>query len=238
MSDHAGFGHDDLVYIAGGYDQNYTAQTRVYTIDVIESNVDSGLVIAEVAPLLEARGDITGVTADDGLSAFVSGGFTDKNGFCNPLETAEEYNFAEDAWENLPPLLEARGEVVLTELNNSLYSLGGERQIEGICDITKKGADVGELTVGTDLVEILDHDGEWEIVSGFPNHKFRFAAISWNNTFIYAFGGQTAYDDACECFKTVNDVAVWGEGLGSSATTSALSLTVGLVVGLLGWTML
>lgn len=237
MSDHAGFGHDNLVYIAGGYDQNYTAQSRVYTIDVTESTADS-LVIAEVADLGEARGDITGVTADDGLSAFVSGGFTHANDFCEPLETAEKYNFAGNEWDNLPPLIQARGEVVLTELNNVLYSLGGERQIEGICDITDKGPDVGELTVGTDVVEILEDGEDWEIVSGFPNHKFRFAAISYNKTFIYAFGGQTAYDDGCECFKTVNEVAVWGEGLGSSASTSALSLKVGLVVGLLGWAML
>jgi hypothetical protein len=238
VSDHAGFGRDNLVYIAGGYDQNYTAQNRVYTIDVIESTVGSGLVIAEVAPLLEARGDITGVTADDGVSAYVSGGFTSENFWCEPLDTAEEYNFADNAWYDLPPLNHARGEVVLTELDNTLYSLGGERQIEGICDLTDLGPDVGELTVGTDLVEILLDGGEWETVSGFPNHKFRFAAISWNKTSIYAFGGQTAYDDDCECFKTVNDVAVWGEGLDSSAATSTLSLTMSLVAGLLGWTML
>lgn len=237
MSDHAGFGHDNFVYIAGGYDESYTAQSRVYTIDVTESTVDS-LVIGEVAPLLEPRGDITGVTADDGLSAFVSGGFSHENEFCEPLDTAEKYSFADNAWYPLPPLIVARGEVVLTELNNILYSLGGERQIEGICDITGQGADIGELTVGTDVVEIYHEGADWETLSGFPNHKFRFAAISWNKTFIYAFGGQTAYDNGCECFKTVNDVAVWGEGLGSSATTSALSLTVGLVAGLLGWAML
>lgn len=238
MSDHAGFAHDELVYIAGGYDQGYAAQSRVYSIDVIESSVESGLVIADVSPLLEARGDITGVAADDGRSAFVSGGFTHKNDFCEPLGTAEKYNFVNDIWTDLPPLTQARGEVVLTELDNDLYSLGGERQIEGICDITGKGAEVGELTVGTDVVEILEDGAKWEVVSGFPNHKFRFAPISWNKTLIYAFGGQTAYDNDCECFKTTNDVAVWGDGLGSSAITSTLSLTVGMVTCLLGWTML
>lgn len=239
-SDHGSFTKDNLIYLAGGYDQNYTvARSEVYTIDADNSNAEDGYEIASVAPLLSGRGDITAILSDDGESAFVSGGFTPDNDFCFPIGSAEQYDFTSDAWTDLPELIEARGEVVLVELDDHLYSMGGEHQIDGICNITGRGADVGELTIGTDLIEAWDGRGSWKIVSGFPNHKFRFAAaVSSAESAIYVFGGQTAYETRCECFKVTDEIAVWGEKGGASLalqSASTLLAIISSVVALVAW---
>lgn len=193
---------------------------------------EASLGIEPQTPLITARGDIIGVTASDGRSAFISGGFTHANGFCAPLGSSEEYIFADNEWNSLPSLVRERGEVVLVEIDDHLYALGGERQIEGYCDGAGEGLDPGEQTVATDEVEIYDPANDvWEIIAGFPNHKFRFAAAVGPDGTIYAFGGQTAHDTACQCFKTTDSIAVFGEGFGSGASivNSFMLLTVVVV---------
>jgi N-acetylneuraminic acid mutarotase len=207
VSDHASFAQEpSFVYIAGGYNKSYTALDTLARIDTTTIENDS-LTIETQAPLSTARGDIIGISATDGNSAFVTGGFTHANGFCAPLGSTEEYVFASNEWRSLPDLVNERGEVVLVQVEHHLYALGGERQIEGYCDGAGDDIDPGEKTVGTDEVESYDlADDVWTIVSGFPNHKFRFAAAAGVDGLIYAFGGQTAYDSGCQCFKTASDV--------------------------------
>jgi hypothetical protein len=232
VSDQAGFAEEpNYVFIAGGYDLNYTAMDTLIRIDATTVG-DATLGIEAQAPLLTARGDIIGVTASDGVSAFISGGFTHENDFCAPLGSSEKYTFGSNQWEDLPALVNERGEVVLVEVDNHLYALGGERQIEGFCDGAGGSIDPGEKTVATDEVELLD-GGVWEIISGFPNHKFRFAAAADQDGNIYAFGGQTKHDTACQCFRTTDEVAVFGKGFGSAAfgaSTVVPLLTVGALV--------
>lgn len=238
VSDHAGFAQEpNYVFMVGGYDQNYTALDFLTRIDATTLD-DATLGIEAQAPLRIARGDIVGVTTTDGLSAFISGGFTHANKFCSPLGSTERYSFASNEWEMLPNLVNERGEVVLVEVENQLYAMGGERQIEGVCNGAGDGLDVSELTVGTDEVETLDPSGTaWEVISGFPRHKFRFAAAADGQGIIYAFGGQTNHDNNCQCFKTTADISVFGKGLGSSAygfSTALSFITVGALVFAMG----
>ena len=235
VSDHASFAQEpSFVFIAGGYNQDYTAMDTLTRIDTTTLKNDS-LTVEPQAPLSTARGDIIGTASADGRSAFVSGGFTHANGFCAPLGSGEEYLFATNEWAALPELVNERGEVVLVELDGHLYALGGERQIEGVCDGAGKDLDPGEKTVGTDEVEMYDEtDNIWKIVSGFPDHKFRFAAATGADGLLYAFGGQTAHNTACQCFKTTSDVQVFAEGVGSGAAASQAFLpfvTVGVMIG-------
>lgn len=229
-SDHASFtqgsSSSPFLHIAGGYNQTYGAQDTVFRINTAAST--DSLVLEEVAPLLEARGDIFG--AANNLEAYVGGGFTDANGFCAPLATVEKYDFVSDTWSKEPDLINARGEIVLVELNSKLYAMGGERQIENICAITGD-TDPGELTVGLELVEVLEA-GEWKVVDEFANHKFRFAAVGDDETgVIYAFGGQTEWDNDCECFKTTDDVQSFGEpgpGSGSAGFGGTTATAIGM----------
>ncbi len=233
-SDQAGFaGPQSFLYVAGGYNQTYGALGTVFRIDTTVPTSgtagDNTLVVEEVAPLLVPRGDIYASTGP--TSASVGGGFTDADGFCAPLPTVESYDFGTNQWTFLPELVNERGEIVFVELDDHLYALGGERQIAGICDITGD-TDPGELTVGTDLVEVLDGD-EWKILDDFPNHKFRFAAVGVDETgLLYAFGGQTAWDASCECFKTTSDVQVFGEGVQDSNSGALyMGMTISLAFG-------
>ena len=216
VSDHASFTQDPYVFIAGGYDQNYTAYNTLARIDASTLG-DSSLVIDDMAPLGTARGDIFGAVSSSGQSAFVTGGFTDANGFCAPLGSTEEYNFAANKWTERPDLVNPRGEVVLVDVNNHLYALGGERQIEGICDSAGDEIDPGEQTVATDEVEVYENQ-KWTVISDFPNHRFRFAAAVDKDGLIFAFGGQTAYDGACECFRTTDDIAIFGQEVDVSSS--------------------
>jgi hypothetical protein len=239
-SDQAGFnGPESFLYVAGGYNQSYGALSTVFRIDATTPTSSSNvtvLVVEEVAPLLVARGDIH--AARGPTTASVGGGFTDADGFCAPLPTVESYDFETNTWSYLPELTNERGEIAFVELDSKLYALGGERQIENICDITGD-TDPGELTVGTDSVDVLDGT-EWKVLDEFPDHKFRFAAVGLDETgLIYAFGGQTAYDATCECFQTTNDIQVLSGlethdsttgGSSSSAVEMTFSLTFGMVV--------
>lgn len=234
VSDHAGFGQDPVyAYIVGGYDANYTALDQVARIDTRTLTEDT-LTIEDRTPINTPRGDIIGVAATDGLSAFISGGFTHENKFCAPLASTEELSFATGQWGDLPDLKNGRAEVVLVEHEDHLYALGGERQIEGVCE-NRESLDPSELTVGTDEVESLEGD-EWEIISDFPEEKFRFAAVTGPDGFIYTFGGQTRFEQSCQCFKTTDVINVFGESFGS-ASPSVASF-VGLAFAAIGMTLM
>jgi N-acetylneuraminic acid mutarotase len=203
VSDHATFVKDE-VYIAGGYDSTYTAMTTVLKIYL------DGTTFEEMAPLNVARGDIVGVTSNDGTSAYVAGGFSHED-WCQPLVSVEEYKFGTNEWTGLPDLLDARGEIVLVESGDHLYSLGGEGPLdyEGCTTDTYT---VSTKTVATDRIELLmDGETEWKILESFPQQRFRFAAVGIaEDDIIYTFGGQTAFDADCQCFKTTNEVYIFG----------------------------
>lgn len=209
VSDHASFAQSpSSVYIAGGYDQDYTAQSNVYRIDTSTLGADV-LAVELHSKLNTARGDVIGVASTDGTAAFVAGGFTHENGFCAALDSTERLTFADGEWRDQPNLIGERGEVALVEVDNVLYALGGERPIEGSCNEGFE-VDPGEQTVGTDEVEVLLPDeGAWSIISGFPEHTFRFAAAAGSDGLIYAFGGQSVFDTACDCQRTSDEIRVF-----------------------------
>mmetsp|Transcript_4313 Transcript_4313/g.6803 ORF Transcript_4313/g.6803 Transcript_4313/m.6803 type:complete len:397 (-) Transcript_4313:312-1502(-) len=202
-SDHACFTDSSALYVAGGYNISYGTLDTVFRLDT--SSPSSTLAVEEMAPLSEARGDIS--AAFDGSTAYVAGGFTDANGFCAPVTTAEAYDIATNSWSYLPPLDNERGEIVMVALDDHLYAMGGERQIEGICELTGD-TDPGELTVGLEIVESLENNS-WTTVDSFDEHKFRFAAVGTDGL-IFAFGGQENWDYDCECFRTTDEIQIIG----------------------------
>ncbi|KAL3938696.1 MAG: hypothetical protein SGBAC_006451 [Bacillariaceae sp.] len=204
VSDQAGFGTSDI-YIAGGYDQNYTAMTTVVKIS------GDGQTFTKVGDLNEERGDVFGVAKKDGTKAYVAGGFTHSN-WCKPLTSAEEFDFATETWTSLPDLVDARGEIALVENSGHLYAIGGEGPLdEGLC--ASNNYTIATKTVATDRIEILN-DGEtaWQVLEDFPEERFRFAAVGVEeDDVIYTFGGQVKFDEDCQCFKTTDKVFVYGK---------------------------
>jgi len=204
VSDHAGFGTSD-VYIAGGYDANYTAKKTVVKIS------SDGQTFAKVGDLNVERGDVFGVANKDGTKAYVGGGFTHTN-WCKPLTSAEEYDFSTGQWTSLPDLLDARGEIALVENSGHLYAIGGEGPLnEASCNANNYT--IATKTVATDRIEILmDGETAWKILENFPEERFRFAAVGVEeDDVIYTFGGQVKFDGSCQCFKTTDKVFVYGK---------------------------
>jgi len=159
------------------------------------------------------------------------------NNFCGPLKTAEMYDLEKNVWTYLPDLEHPRGEIALGDLNTHLYAVGGERQIANICNLTGTNSTTpGSETIALDFVEIFDEvKRDWVIAADFPTYRFRFAAVVSNDSEIYAFGGQEAYSSTCNCFKTSNQVTIFSAK--SSGYAIKLASVVGLVTGLLAWTI-
>lgn len=226
VSDLTGFaGPDGLAYFVAGYDFNYTAQTTVFSIDPVASTANNTLVIQEQASLPTARGDASAVTAKDKESgdmyALVTGGFTDQNDFCDPLNTTERYDFTSGAWSDTNNLVVPRGDEALVVLNDRIYALGGERQYEARCYASPNDTpDPGEETVPIVDVEWYNETSDtWTVIEDLPRHRFRFAAIGYKNA-IYSFGGQLAFDASCNCFRTSDEVIVYKEVTSDAVATS------------------
>jgi hypothetical protein len=202
-SDHGAFADDTHVYIVGGYTQNYTAHNATVRLT---SATNATLVLDRMASIRQSRGDITGVS--DGTFAYISGGFTHDNSFCEPLDSVERYSFTQDYWETIAPLNIARADKALVAMNGRLFAIGGERQIVNICQIATL-PDPGEQTIAVKNVEVYEN-GEWTILSSLPEHRFRMAGVAWKETStIYTFGGQAAYDNDCQCFATTDEVVTY-----------------------------
>jgi len=228
VSDHTGFGNDKYAYFVGGYNETYIAMSNVFRIDTENTVSSNSLVVEDRTSLKFARGDVSGTTDDAGTYAIVSGGFSHENDFCDPLDSVERYDFATNAWTDLPPLGSARSDKVLVELNKTIFAIGGERQIENVCSLSNDTTpEPGELTVAVDDVERLDFGAsEWITIADLPFHRFRFPAVGFDDDEeIYTFGGQKAYDKKCQCFRTSNEIIIYKE------VSSAWGIRVGSMWG-------
>jgi Kelch motif len=243
VSDLAGFvGPNGLAYFVGGYNLTYAAQSTVFTINPVKSTETGVLEVAERASLPTARGDLSAVVAVDQSGndyALATGGFTNENNFCEPLAVAERYNFTSDTWSEAAELKTAVGDQALVVLNNRIFALAGERQIANICLVSPDDPpDPGEETVPIDDVEWYDAaSSTWTLIEDLPHHRFRFAAIGYHDK-IYSFGGQLAYANSCQCFKTSDEVIVYTlsyEAINKTTSTSGAAVTSKLAALLLAF---
>uniref|UniRef100_A0A7S2VCZ5 Attractin/MKLN-like beta-propeller domain-containing protein n=1 Tax=Entomoneis paludosa TaxID=265537 RepID=A0A7S2VCZ5_9STRA len=207
VSDHTAFSYQNYAYFAGGYEVNYTAVTTTFRIDADATDMmaDSP-VIEDRAPLHQSRGDVGGAAQSN--YAIVAGGFTHENNFREPLVQAESYSFANDEWTLIANMTYARGDKTLVSIGDSIFALGGERQLADREDAPEPG----ERTIVIDKVERYDVDvDKWSTLADLPDgHRFRFAGVGYLDK-MYTFGGQERFDVACNCFKTSDEVTTYEE---------------------------
>jgi len=197
----------------------------VFRIDTVATLSTGALVIEDRAPLLTGRGDVSSTIFEHpGQTPYVvvAGGFGPNLGWCAPDADVFIYDFEKDTWDNstYTNLNRARSDKGILELNGQLLVFGGESQLENICQI--ESPEPGEKTVAVDDVELYDTTtNTWVSLYDLPKHTFRFAPVAFDElNSIFAFGGQYAYDESCECFRTSNDVMVFTAQPGSIVAAS------------------
>lgn len=207
-SDLGGWGTETHAFFAGGYDADYTALANVYSIDVAATEADNLLSIVDNGSLNTARGDVAATVNSGKGYAYVSGGFTHENNFCAPLESVERYSLPPgDTWISVASLPTARADKAMVTYMEHTIAMGGERAPDNVCNnVTLSPA---EMSKAVDDIEVLNaDDSTWQILTTLPEHRFRFAAVVYEDT-IYTFGGQQAFDAECNCLKTLDEVVTY-----------------------------
>ncbi|EGD80028.1 mucin [Salpingoeca rosetta] len=178
LSDHAAFVLNDTIYVVGGYDATYTAQSKMYQLVNYTVN---GTTFAEVAggDLTVARGDLSVTTVNS--TVYAVGGFTHANSFTDPLPVVESWLPASGkGWRREPDLPSGRGDKVALNSHNHLVVIGGETRHP---NNSAHSVPVDDVDVFNPLTSQWTHLGH----VSFP--RFRFAAASVGH-YVYLFGGQ------------------------------------------------
>jgi len=219
-SDFTAFAKGTDVYLVGGYDSEYTALNQVTVADMADFD---DVTYEAGSELGTRRGDIDVAVLDDG-DVYVSGGFTHENGYEAPLNSVEKYDATTMKWSEVDSLNEERGDKQLVALNGKVYAIGGEDKVDVAGVPESELGELGARSIVLDSVEVLDptedvHGGmaEWRSLGGMPGQLFRFAASEWEvegeeEGYVFAFGGQVAYESECECFRTTDKVMVFDVG--------------------------
>ena len=252
VSDHASFsvtfhdgdgGDDDTnnsyIYIVGGYDVTYTAQSTVYRINTNLSVSSGSLVYDLMSPMLHPRGDIsattikktsiaaaaeasftsssTASTTKTTTYAYVAGGYDHLNYFCESRNIVERYDVTANVWTTISSLVDNRADYGFVTLNDFLFVIGGESTYEDICylDVVLPP---GELIVPVTTIEAYkprhdDSTSTFTIISDDDRQpRYRSSTVVWSPTStVYVIGGQELYDEECQCYKTSNVITAYRE---------------------------
>ena len=190
---------DDVVYMIGGYNQNYEALSQVTLVDMSDL---SNIQFTKGVPIDTPRGDITSAPmTDDGSTIMISGGFTHLNDFATPLNSVEQYDIGAQSWGDVDALNEERGDKQLINLNGKVYAIGGEGRVDasGLVSDEVFAIAAGQGSIVLDTVEVLDltsaNDAandeeedeevaaaEWKTHGDMPSSLFRFGASGWEES--------------------------------------------------------
>ncbi len=128
ISDHCMFNFGPTLFLTGGYDSNYVAVPHTILIDTIASLQSNNLVYKLVSPLNVARGGCAAVShgGSKGALAYVSGGFTHEDGYCEAMSSVERYDVRSGQWVLLDTGKEDAREGVKYDnnVNNKLRNTG------------------------------------------------------------------------------------------------------------------
>uniref|UniRef100_A0A7S4AXA3 Uncharacterized protein n=1 Tax=Pseudo-nitzschia australis TaxID=44445 RepID=A0A7S4AXA3_9STRA len=154
---------------------------------------------------------------------------------CEPLTSAEVYDFDKDAWTSAGNLLQARGDGAMVEASGTIFSIGGEVNHPDQCAAPELVPPLAHQSLAVNDVEALGYSAtstsaaiEWADVADIPEFRFRFSAASWPETGVaYAFGGQTSFDESCKCFPTTDEITALDSATILDAAAAAGSMDSG-----------
>lgn len=221
-SDLGAFTDGTSLFVAGGYDTSYTnAHTNLWKFDPT-ALAQGQLTVESMAAMGQGRGDLSAVTLDG--FAYVTGGWHHGD-WCDPLESVERYDIAQDKWTTIASLGVGRADKAVVVLRGNVFAIGGEHN--------DNCAGVSGGSVPVDDVEVLDvESGVWTVETNIPDNRFRFvAAADEDLDSIYLFGGQRHYNATCDCFGISDDVMRFSDPIvfGSDRKSAASTLTGALL---------
>lgn len=251
-SDNGAFTNADetKVYVVGGYPLTYfnpDALAITFSFDVeaavaaaaaAEQGSAGDLVITRHADLNTQRGDIHAVTSTDGKKAYVAGGASSYP--CEPLSSSEVYDIDADEWTKTDgDLLLARLDHGLVYANGGVYAIGGEVSHPQQCAAPELVPPLSAQSLAVQDVELLlssssdtEQQQTWEAIIDIPEFRFRFSAEFYPSTeTVYAFGGQTSFNDECKCFPTSDEVTALSLSTSSSPGTTTTTTTTDTTTG-------
>ncbi len=127
VSDHCAFKIGGNIFITGGYDLKKNAIGGTIMIDTFASLENNSLVYEVKASLNNPRSACSAVTHAN--FAFVAGGFTDEDGFCEAMTSVEIYDSLSDTWFEMEhSMKQGRANFNLFYYEGKLVAFAGENR--------------------------------------------------------------------------------------------------------------
>lgn len=234
VSDQTSFARGGSIYILGGYQGNGDGYTT--RDELISLNVETKEILS-LASMITKRGDASAAYYNSGgiEAIYIMGGFTSKTNFCEPLSEAEKYDFATNKWTTISPLVQERGDKGVVVLNDHILAIGGEDKHESICAGTDEGVDPSSHAIAVNDVESFNpqdgDDAKWEVEVDFNEFRFRSAAaVAKNLDTVFLFGGQMAFSDECNCYKTSKDIFYYREKHSHPNSSSGRKISIAIAI--------
>lgn len=228
-SDMVAWGYGNIVFIVGGYLQDYSDSTTLWGYDTVAKKW-----LSKLPAMVYPRGD-TQVQEYLGKQ-YVAGGW-DKfgklatGGCAQPVKFVEVFNSATRTWQTYPNLMYGRGDMALGIIKGIIFGIGGEAYYSN--DTTCSNS-VAVPTVGSSN---LGQSTAWNQVDSIPSGRFRFVGTSWNNSktglnAIYLFGGQTSFLSSCDCYKILNYTTLYVPKITVTHHSHPQTLNAGAIAGI------
>ncbi|KAL0489030.1 hypothetical protein AKO1_009078 [Acrasis kona] len=208
-SDGYAYNIGNIIYIAGGYSQNYNVSASVLSLDTSAATPAWTLTNIKLAT---PRGDL-GATVIKG-NVYVYGGFSFD--FTQPLKTVEVLRNGSNQFTAVPNMSTARGDAAEAAVGDRLYVIGGET--------IEDGTDGHNHTLTIAQVESFDTTtNTWRSEPNIPDSRMRYGGNAIGNT-IYVVGGQRRNTISETSFVVENTVFALDTSSASSAQAATISL--------------
>lgn len=220
-TDNTAIGYNQFIYILGGYDAFYNAQTTTLEYNTLTNE------IIDKRPMHVSRGDASAVTytfPNGSVRAYIMGGFSHENDFCHPLDKGEMYDFDTDTWTFIDSLTQHRGDKAVVMLRDTIYTIGGETKHEEMCTNPIEPQSHAVTVPDIETYIVTEPNAQWKVQADIPYHRFRAAAAAVESTStVYLFGGQLEYNETCRCYPTSNVILAFRDVDVSSKSSSSSS---------------
>ncbi|CBJ27796.1 conserved unknown protein [Ectocarpus siliculosus] len=210
FSDHSGVASDDgTIYLFGGYDQDYVAQTTVVKVEV---SSDDTMTFSTTEAMTIKRGDHSCIRLPATTEVFCIGGFTEENWEYTILSSVERFDMETEQWESKASMVIPRADFGAGLVNGRITVVGGENDERQPMD------DVEWYDPSTDC---WTDSGE---LFDLPYKRLRYcAATVETDGRIFIFGGQAVDETDSEVYSIEDTVNWYQEVLVDTLSTSAAS---------------